>query len=338
MLKFYFTKLRFLYFILITILLAGVIVVSIILFSPNKFADNNIIYVYSPGTNTHQLADELYQRGVIKHPLLFRIAIRVQGHSKHLKSGEYEFNSGISMQGVINKLASGDVSTYEVTIVDGWTFKQALQMLESNPYLKHTLKGMSVAEIAKKLGIQRNNPEGLFLPETYQFIWPDSDEDVLRRAHKALQLVLQAQWEARTTGLVYKTPYQALIVASLVQKESGDVAERTEISGVIYRRLLKNMRLQIDPTVIYALGNKYKGKLHREDLWVKSPYNTYRHRGLPPTPIALPGANAIHAALHPDDGDALYFVAKGDGSHHFSSTLKAHDKAVLKYLLDKKTN
>jgi UPF0755 protein len=324
--------------IILFIIVLALLSITYYLFRPQHFPQEKITYVFTPGANSHELANDLVERGVIKHPLLFRIIIRLEGVGNRLQGGEYELTSGMSLQQIINMFAEGKVSRYEVTLVDGWTFRQALQVLESNPYLQHKLKGLTPTEIAKQLNLPQQNPEGLFLPETYQFTWPDSDEAILQRAAMALQIVLKTNWKTRTTGLVYKTPYQALIAASLVQQETGDVAERTKISGVIYRRLLKRMRLQIDPTVIYALGAAYTGKLHRKDMRFSSPYNTYLHYGLPPTPIALASADAIYAALHPDNGDELYFVAKGDGSHHFSSTLKAHDKAILKYLTTPKNH
>lgn len=305
------------------------------LFSPRHFVKSTQTYIFSPGTNSRQLADDLKRLNIITHPVLFRLALRLERVGTSLKGGEYHFPSGISVQKLINKLRDGDVVRYEVTIVDGWTFKQAMIVLENNPYLQHKLKGMSPEQIASKLHLKHKNPEGLFLPETYQFTWPDSDQEILQRAATALQAVLRAKWPTRETGLIYKTPYQALIAASLIQRESGNDPERPTISGVIYRRLVMRMRLQIDPTVIYALANRYKGKLTRKDMRVKSPYNTYLNYGLPPTPIALAGENSIQAALHPNDGDELYFVAKGDGTHHFSSTLKGQDKAIKKYLLKK---
>lgn len=303
------------------------------LFKPLHFPGGAQTYIFAPGTNSRQLANDLKQRQIISHPLLFRIALRFQNVGNRLKGGEYRFTPDMNIQKIISMLRSGDVVRYEITLVDGWTFKQAFSVLESNPYLQHTLKGLTPAEVSAKLHLSHTNPEGLFLPETYQFTWPDTDQSILERAAKAEQVVLKAEWPTRTTGLIYKTPYQALIAASLIQQESGHKAERTIISGVIYRRLVKGMRLQIDPTVIYALGERYNGKLTRRDLRVKSAYNTYLHYGLPPTPIALVSSDALYAALHPNDGDQLYFVAKGDGSHHFSSSLKAHDRAIIKYLL-----
>ena len=306
------------------------------LYHPRIFTSKQLTYVLSPGTTTKRLGHELYQRGIIQHPTLFTILVRLEGRATRLQSGEYQLSSGISVQALINKLVNGEVARHEFTIVNGWSFKQLSQVLDNNPYLKHKLSSLNTNKITQLLHLQHQNPEGLFLAETYQFTWGDSDLDILRRAHRALQVVLKAEWHERTTGTVYKTSYQALIVASMLEKETGKAIERSKISGVIYRRLQKKMRLQIDPTVIYALGNKYTGKLHHRDLAVNSPYNTYRHYGLPPTPIAMCGIATIHAALQPDSGLELYFVAKGDGAHHFSSTLKAHDRAILKYLLNNK--
>ena len=317
------------------LLIAGYLIFSY-LYRPQKFTKKQVTYVLSPGTTTRRLATELDQRHIIKHPYLFALLIRLEGQAKRLQSGEYQFNSGINLQTVINKLVRGDVVRYEFTIVNGWTFKQLRQVLQNNPYLQHKLTHLTNLQIANLLHLQHKNPAGLFLAETYQFTWHDTDIDILQRAHQALQLILKAEWKNRTTNTIYKTPYQALIVASMLEKETSNTIEYNKISGVIYRRLNKRMRLQIDPTVIYALGDKFSGKLHRRDLRINSPYNTYRHYGLPPTPIALCGAAVIQAALQPDAGTELYFVAKSDGRHHFSSTLKAHDQAILKYLLNNK--
>lgn len=303
---------------------------------PLRFSEPSVTYLLKPGTSATRLAYELRNKGYIQYPRLFALLIRLEGQGDKLKVGDYEFEPGISVQKIINKLATGDVQKHQITLIDGTTFQQVLDELAENPYIQHKLLGQSIAEIAQRLGIEQSNPEGWFLPETYQFQWPDSDLDILKRAHKAMQVVLNAEWQQRTTGLVYKTPYQALIVASMIEKESADRTELNKISGVIFRRIQKGMRLQIDPTVIYALGERYNGKITKKNLRYRSPYNTYRVKGLPPTPISLPSAAAIHAALQPDDGHELYFVAKGDGSHHFSSTLKAHDRAVIKYLLNNK--
>jgi UPF0755 protein len=321
-------------FILI-LAVASLVYLAHFAYQPRVFSPEQITYVLSPGATTHHIADDLHAQGLIQKPLLFRLLVRTEGQGKHLQSGEYHFTSGNTVQSFINKLVRGDVVRYEITLVDGWTFKQAFQVIENNPYLEHQLKGLTPAEVAQQLNLKHANPEGLFLPETYQFRRPNTDVEILQRAHQALLTVLNQAWSSRSSGDIYPTPYKALIAASLIQRESANDAERPEISGVIYRRLQKRMRLQIDPTVIYALGDKYRGKLHRKDMRINSPYNTYRHHGLPPTPIALPGKNAIIAATHPAMGDALYFVAMGDGRHYFSANLQQHDKAIKKYLLQK---
>ena len=317
------------------IAIIGIIIFVSFLFRPYSFAGTPKTYILKPGTPTIKIAYDLKRLDVLRHPRAFTFAVKLEGHLKHLKSGEYQFQSGVSLQDIINKLVAGDVVKHQITIVDGWTFKQMMDAFNNNPYLVHVLNKLTPAQIATVLKLDHANPEGLFLPETYQFTWPDSDQKILLRANKLLQLALQTQWSQRTTGDVYKTAYDALIAASLIQKEGTLPDDRAKISGVIYRRLQQKMALQIDPTVIYALGDNYQGKLHHKDLRINSPYNTYRYRGLPPTPIAMVGIPALYAALHPANGTELYFVAKGDGSHFFSTSLPQHDQAVKQFLLNK---
>ncbi|MSP52730.1 MAG: endolytic transglycosylase MltG [Gammaproteobacteria bacterium] len=312
------------------------IIISLFLFSlfrGYKFAGTPKTYILMPGTPTIKVAYDLKRLDVLRHPRVFTFTVKLEGHLKQLKSGEYQFQSGVSLQDIINKLIAGDVVKHQITIVDGWTFKQMMNAFDNDPYLTHVLNTLTPAQIAMVLKLDQADPEGLFLPETYQFTWPDSDQKILLRAHKLLQLALHTQWPLRTTGDVYKAPYEALIAASLIQKEGTLTDDRAKISGVIYRRLQQKMLLQIDPTVIYALGDRYQGKLHHKDLRINSPYNTYRNRGLPPTPIAMVGVPALYAALHPASGTELYFVAKGDGSHFFSTTLPQHDQAIKQFLL-----
>jgi UPF0755 protein len=324
-------------FLLLTMLIAA----PIFLFRGHEFLGAPKTYILYPGTPTIKMAYDLKRLGVLSHPRTLVFAVSLEGKLKHLKSGEYQFQSGISLQDIINKLVEGDVVKHQITIVDGWTFKQMMDVFNNNPYLTHVLNKLTPAQIATVLKLNQTNPEGLFLPETYQFTWPDSDKKILLRANKLLQLTLQNQWQQRNTSIddIYKTPYDALIAASLIQKEGSQVEDRAKISGVIYRRLQKKMALQIDPTVIYALmsseGDAYKGKLHHKDLSIKSPYNTYRNRGLPPTPISMVGMPALYAALHPAAGTELYFVAKGDGTHFFSTSLQEHQQAITQFLLKK---
>ena len=208
-----------------------------------------------------------------------------------------------------------------------------LDAINKHPQIKHTIGKLSKQEIMIKLELAGIHHEGQFLPDTYHFPKQLTDIEFLKRAHSSLQSVLNEEWANRATGLLYENSYEALIMASIVEKETGQASERKQIAGVFIRRLEKRMRLQSDPTVIYGMGDKYKGNIRKQDLLRDTPYNTYRRRGLPPTPIALPGRDAIHAALHPTEGNALYFVSRGDGRHQFSATLKEHNNAVIKYQL-----
>ena len=219
----------------------------------------------------------------------------------------------------------------QVTLVEGWTYAQALAALHSHPRLSAILAGLDTEQQLAAMAIEVSHPEGWFFPDTYRFTAGMSDADILRRAHQRMRQVLAEEWEARSPDLPYEDAYQALIMASIVERETGQPSEREQIAGVFVRRLRSNMRLQTDPTIIYGLGSDFDGNIRRRHLRQATPYNTYVIRGLPPTPIALPGREAIRAALHPDDSQALYFVAKGDGSHQFSNTLEEHNKAVRHY-------
>jgi UPF0755 protein len=227
----------------------------------------------------------------------------------------------------------GKVIQYSITLVDGWTFAQALEVVQSNPYLVHRLEGLDADTIMARLGYAGQHPEGRFMPDTYFFPRGLTDIAFLQRAYQAMQSYLDTAWRSRDVGIPVHTPYEALILASIVEKETGLASERRAIAGVFSRRLIKHMRLQSDPTVIYGMGDSYKGNIRRRDLHSDNAYNTYQHAGLPPTPIALPSRDAIDAVLHPEEGDALYFVSRGDGSHKFSATLEEHNQAVIKYQL-----
>jgi UPF0755 protein len=233
-------------------------------------------------------------------------------------------------------MAAGEVLQHHFTIVDGWTFRQLRIALAADAGLAQTIMAMSDEDLAKKLGIEDGHPEGWFLPETYSWIKGDSDLDILKNAHAAMQKALDRLWSARTDDVPLATPYDALILASIVEKETGRADERPLIAGVFLRRLKFHMRLQTDPTVIYGMGDAYAGNIRRSDLDADTPYNTYTRDGLPPTPIALPGLPALEAVMHPTPGDALYFVARGDGSHEFSATLDEHNRAVQKFQLHRK--
>jgi UPF0755 protein len=227
------------------------------------------------------------------------------------------------------------VVQYPLTLVEGWTFRQVMEALQADERLEHLIEDPSAEAVMARLGRRGVHPEGRFFPDTYHFTRGSSDLDILKRAHAAMERVLAEEWEARADGLPIESPDEALILASIIEKETGLASERAEIAGVFVRRLRLGMRLQTDPTVIYGLGDDFDGNLRRADLRNDHPYNTYVHAGLPPTPIALPGREAIRAALNPADGETLYFVARGDGSHAFSVTLEEHNRAVRKYQLGK---
>ncbi len=292
-----------------------------------------LAYELAPGSNFIGVVNDLARKGVIDRPRWLRWYGRLSGQAGRIKAGEYLFEPGLTPRGLVDELVRGRVRQYALTIIEGWNFRQLMAAVNAHPALRHTLVGLDDAAIMERLGRPGEHPEGRFLPDTYHFPKGTRDTDFLKRAHAAMARVLAEEWANRAPGLPLKTPYEALILASIVEKETGLAAERPAIAGVFIRRLLKGMRLQTDPTVIYGMGDAYKGNIRKKDLRTDTPYNTYRRAGLPPTPIAMPGRDAIHATLHPDDSDNLYFVARGDGSHHFSATLEEHNRAVIKYQL-----
>ena len=276
-------------------------------------------------------ADGIYQNGW----MLSRYG-RWTGLDQQIKRGEYLVPTGTTPVALLRLLQQGKVIRYQVTLPEGITVVKALQILAQNAELQHELSGIDDEKL-KTLTRSRASAEGLFFPDSYQFERGASDWDVLSRAHAAMAVILEEEWQGREEELPYKNAYEALIMASIVERETGQPAEREEIAGVFVRRMNKGMRLQTDPTVIYGLGETFDGNLRREHLRDdNNVYNTYRHKGLPPTPIALPGRAAIHAALHPNQGASLYFVAKGDGGHYFSESLAEHQAAVRKYQLQRR--
>lgn len=269
-------------------------------------------------------------------PFYWRLLGREMDIAGKVHAGEYALPPGLTPRGLLRKMAAGDVVQHRFTIVDGWTFRQLRIALANEIGLVQTLPGLSDEAIARKVGIEDGRPEGWFLPETYSWIKGESDFDVLSRSHAAMTKALDKAWAARdVAGVKVASPYEALILASIVEKETGRGDERPMISGVFMRRLQFGMRLQTDPTVIYGLGANYDGNIRKRDLEADTPWNTYTRDGLPPTPIALPGLPALEAATHPAPGDALYFVARGDGSHEFTATLDEHNRAVRKYQLQR---
>lgn len=284
-----------------------------------------------PGTSLNRLAVQLNDAELLDEAMRFRILGRALGYAGRLQAGRYTLDQPISPLELLRKIVRGDVTKAAILFVEGWNIREVRQELARNPHLEHQLTDMTDADLLAAIGAEEKHPEGLFFPDTY-FFNPDSpDIEVLRRAYKLQQEKLYSAWEIRTGGLPYKTPYEALIMASIIEKETGAPEERPLIAAVFINRLNKGMRLQTDPTVIYGLGAKFDGNLRKADLQRDTPYNTYTRAGLPPTPIAMPGEESIRAALNPAESRALYFVSRGDGTHVFSSTLDEHNRAVNKY-------
>ncbi len=289
--------------------------------------------VIEPGSNLRKVVTRLAGDGILSHPRYLRAWARWQGQGARIKAGEYDLEPGLTPVSLLQLLISGKVVLHSLTIIEGWTFAQMRQAVSSNPYLRHTLAALDDAHLMAAIGVPGYFPEGRFMPDTYHFAAGTPDTVLLRQAFEQMQRFLAQAWAARAPNLPYHSPYEALIMASIVEKETGAATERARIAGVFVRRLQKNMRLQTDPTVIYGLGEQFDGNLRRRDLRAANPYNTYLNKGLPPTPIALPGRAAIAAALHPAAGNELYFVARGDGTHVFSGTLEQHNRAVREYQL-----
>jgi UPF0755 protein len=285
------------------------------------------------GDSLRTVASRLQRDGVMAHTWMLRAYGRWSGLDQQVKPGEYLVPRGATAESLLLLLQSGRVIQYQLTLPEGITLAAALTLLSRAEAVRGELEGPADPRIAA-LVQPMTSAEGLFFPDTYQYERGASDWELLQRAYDAMQTVLAEEWSARSPGLPYANPYEALIMASLVERETGLAQERAQIAGVFVRRLQQGMRLQTDPAVIYGLDHSFDGNLRRSHLADDdNPYNTYRHGGLPPTPIALPGRSAIHAALHPAEGDALYFVARGDGGHAFSATLAEHERAVRKYQL-----
>ena len=300
--------------------------------------DQPMVVQVEPGSSFRKVANNLAMQGVMEKPDWFAFFIRMKKVGHLLKAGEYQVEPGTSPRMLAAQLIEGKSIAYNFTIIEGSTFKQLRESLQSSEQLQQTLAGKSDAEIMAMLGAEGKHPEGMFLADTYQFHRGMSDLDLLQRAQRLLAEELDQAWQEKAEALPYRSAYEALIMASIVEKETAVSSERPVISGVFVRRLQKGMRLQTDPTVIYGMGDRYKGNIRRADLRRPTPYNTYTIDGLPPTPIAMVGREAIQASLNPEAGKALYFVAKGDGSHQFSATLREHNRAVREYQLKRRTD
>ncbi|MDJ0805493.1 MAG: endolytic transglycosylase MltG [Gammaproteobacteria bacterium] len=301
--------------------------------SPLNLPDEGLTYQLHPGSSVHSLSADLANKGVIEHPLLLRLYARLTNQAGNLKAGEYWIPIEATPGRLLEILSSGKVLQHALTLVEGWTFKQMMSAIQQHPVLEHRLTGLSDKAIMQRLGYPDEHPEGRFYPDTYHFPRGTTDVEFLRRAYRQMQQFLAAEWAKRDENLPLRTPYEALILASIVERETALPEERAKIAGVFIRRLRKGMRLQTDPTVIYGMGDAFDGNIRRRDLQTDTPYNTYVHKGLTPTPIAMPSGAAIRAVCHPESGNALYFVATGDGGHIFSATLDEHNRAVRKYQL-----
>ena len=290
----------------------------------------------APGESLHQVADLFAEKGVLPHAWDLVIYARLHEASAGLRAGEYRVEPGTTVAGLLALLRSGKVLLHSLTIVEGWNLEETLAAVDADADLKHTLVGVRGRALAQQLGVDAVSIEGMLLPDTYQFPKGTSDLAFLRRALQAGRQELDAAWKTHAEGLPYKTSYEALIMASIVEKETAQPAERGLIAGVFVRRLQKGMKLQTDPAVIYGLGDAYDGDITYKDLRTDTPYNTYTRYGLTPTPICMPSRASLQAALHPTPGKALYFVAKGDGTHVFSDTLVEQNAAVQKYQIKRK--
>ena len=302
------------------------------LHTPNKLSES-LVVEFKPGSTIRSLSMQLAQHDLVKYPRLLILWTRLTGDARRLQAGEYVIQPAATLADLINDMTSGRVRQYSLRLVEGWTFKQFMQTINAHEAINHRLTDLSQQEILALLEIDHDHPEGLFFPETYNIHKNTSDLEVLRRAHLLMKNNLHALWQERDDNLPFASPYEALILASIVEKESAVKEERKLIAGVFINRLRRNMRLQTDPTVIYGMGENYDGDIRFRDLRQDTPYNTYTRKGLPPTPIAMPGLGSIEAVMHPADTDYLYFVALGDnsGRHKFSSTLEEHNQAVDQY-------
>lgn len=300
-----------------------------------QIPSDEMMYKVPAGASLATVARDLENKGVIPSARLLRIYARLTEQSG-IRRGEFLLSSDLNSVSLLQKLRSDDVVQYHITLLEGWRYQQALDYIHSKANIKAELKGLSWDEQKRKLGVDIDHPEGYFFPDTYRYQDGESDVDILRRAHKKLLTILEREWSRKAKDLPYASAAEALIMASIIEKETAKDLEREMIAGVFVRRLQKNMRMQTDPTVIYGMGDRYKGNIRRKDLREATPYNTYVIKGLPPTPIALVAERSIFAALHPDNSRNLFFVAKGDGSHQFSATLDEHNKAVREYQIEKR--
>ncbi len=319
------------------ITLIATVFVGFNLTRPSPVLDEKV-YVLKRGQNATDFAEMLEREGVLSSKFFFILTARWGQFERKLKAGEYKIPPGASILEILDILVVGDAVEYPITFIEGWTFQQMLQEIWSKKNIEATLVNLSDKAILEQINIPADHPEGWFFPDTYHYNLGETDASILLKSYTRMLEILNEEWSNRDPNILYSIPYEGLIVASIIQKESYLHKEFPVISGVIVNRLKKRMRLQMDPTVIYGMGQDFNGNLLRKHLKTDHEYNTYTRHGLPPTPIAMPGRAAIHAALHPAETKALYFVARGDGSHQFSETLRAHNKAVRQLKNYKKKN
>lgn len=298
---------------------------------PLPLSSSPLDFRISSGSSLRSAITQMREAGIDVNPTLLALLARLNRSDTAIKAGSYAVSQGITPRRLLNKLLKGKVTQGDLTLVEGWTFRQWRARLDKHPDLVHETLDLSEAQIIERLGLNVLSLEGQLFPDTYLFDKQSSDLELLARAHRAMQRKLDAEWESRAPGLPYRTPGEALTMASIIEKETGREADRQLVATVFVNRLRQGMLLQTDPTVIYGLGDKFDGNLRKRDLQTDTPYNTYLRPGLPPTPISMPGQASLHAALNPAPSDVVYFVARGDGSSEFSRTLEDHNKAVNKF-------
>jgi UPF0755 protein len=324
---------------IVTMVFAG-ITFSRFLNSPAAIPEGGISFEISPGSSFKTVSMQLADQGVIERPSWLRWYARYTGGASMIRAGQYRLEAGDTPADILQQFVAGQVELFSFTIVEGWNYRELLAAMSASESIDSSIVFEDWPAVLESFGTSYQHPEGLFLPETYRFPKYTRDVDVLRQAYELMQQTLAEEWQQRDENLPIANPYEALVLASIIEKETARADERPQISGVFVRRLQNRMRLQTDPTVIYGIGIEFDGNITRRHLRTDTPYNTYTRHGLPPTPIAMPGKAAIHASLHPASGKALYFVATGlgDGSHKFSETKADHDAAVREYLARQRAN
>jgi UPF0755 protein len=325
------------YGVAVLVLGAVALAVWIVIFMirPLPMASETIGLQIPAGASVRGIADQLVSAGVLTEPYSFLLTVKLTGSGSQLQAGDYALNTPLQVMSLIDILKHGTFDQFKLQLIEGKTFADFRQKLAQMPGIRHDTVMLSDSELMQQISGQAMHPEGWFFPDTYFLDAQSSDADLYKRAYQKMAQHLSAAWEAREAGLPYRSMYEALVMASIVEKETGVEEERPQIAGVFINRLRKGMRLQTDPTVIYGMGTRYRGNITKKDLLTDTPYNTYTRSGLPPTPIALPGLASIQAALHPAKTNALYFVANGQGRHVFTSSLDAHNQAVRAYQLKK---